>query len=141
MQAFQKAIDLSAGRYPWAEFGLAYVLCLEAKPGEAEPIVRRGLELDQSSPEGHGVLGLALLQLDRTDEAERSAREALLRKPDFAIAYLVLADVYARRHDYRAQLQELDAYLKFDPVGPASERVHRARETTLKILAKSDPQD
>jgi len=40
-----------------------------------------------------------------------------LRKPNFAQAYLVLADVYARRHEYRAQMQDLDVYLKLEPNG------------------------
>jgi tetratricopeptide (TPR) repeat protein len=26
-EAFQKAIDLSGGRYPWAQFALGFVLC------------------------------------------------------------------------------------------------------------------
>ena len=141
MQAFQKAIDLSGGRYAWADFGMGYLLYLEGKPGEAETVIRRGLEVDENSPDGHVILGMTLLRLNRPDEAERSAREALLRKPDFAGAYLVLSDVYARRRDYRAQLQDLDAYLKLQPAGPASERVHQVREVALSLLAQSHPQD
>jgi regulator of sirC expression with transglutaminase-like and TPR domain len=81
------------------------------------------------------------MQLNRPDEAERSAREALLRNPNFADAYLVRSDVYGRKGDYRAQLQDLDAYLKLEPNGPANERVRRGREAALRILAKSHPQD
>jgi tetratricopeptide (TPR) repeat protein len=134
LQAFQKAIDLSGGRYARAAFGVGYVLYLQGKPAEAEPIVRRGLDLDANSAEGHVILSMTLLQLNRTDEAEKSAREALLQKPDFAQAYLVLADVYARRRDYRGQLQGLEAYLKLDPTGPAITRVNQARELALRNL-------
>jgi tetratricopeptide (TPR) repeat protein len=141
MQAFQMAIDLSGGRYAWAELALGYLLCQEGKPGEAERIIRRGLEGDESSAEGYVILGSALMQLNRPDEAERSVRQALLRNPNFADAYLVRSDVYGRKGDYRAQLQDLDAYLKLAPNGPASERVRRGRETALRILAKSHPQD
>src|SRR2546422_3769202 len=94
MQAFQKAIDLSGGRYARAAFGIGYLLYLEGNPGEAEKVIRRGLEADEHSPDGHSILGMALLRLDRVDEAERSAREALLRNPNFAEAYLVISDVY-----------------------------------------------
>jgi len=139
MQAFQKAIDLSGGRYAWAQFGLGYALYLENKPDEAEPIIRRGLEVDGNSPDGHAILGLVLLRLNRPDEAEKSAREALLRKPDFADAYLVLSDAYGLKRDYREQLQGLDTYLKLDPNGVSSERVRQAREQALKILATSVP--
>jgi tetratricopeptide (TPR) repeat protein len=81
------------------------------------------------------------MQLNRPDEAERSAQEALLRNPNFADAYLVLSNVAAGKRDYRADLQDLDAYLKLRPNGPASERVRQVREAALKILAKSHPQD
>ncbi len=138
-QDFQKAIDLSGGRYAWAEFGLGYLLYLEGKAGEAETVIRRGLEHDGNSPDGFAILGMVLLRLNRPDEAERSAREALLRKPDFAQAYLVLSDAYARRREYRAQLQGLETYLKLEPNGAASERVRQAREAALKIMAETHP--
>jgi tetratricopeptide (TPR) repeat protein len=140
-KAFQMAIDLSGGQYAWAEFGLGYLLCEEGKPGEAEKIIRRGLEVEDAAPEGHVSLGNALMQLNRPDEAERSVQEALLHNPNFADAYLVLSNVAARKGDYRAELQHLDAYLKLQPNGPASERVRQVREVALKILAKSHPQD
>jgi tetratricopeptide (TPR) repeat protein len=140
-KAFQMAIDMSGGRYAWAEFGLGYLLCQEGKPGEAEKIIRRGLELEDAAPDGHVILGNALTQLNRPDEAGRSAQEALLRNPNFADAYLVLSNVAASKGDYRAELQELDAYLKLRPNDPTSERVRQVREAAVKILAKSHPQD
>ena len=140
MKAFQMSIDLSGGRYAWAEFGFGYLLCQEGKPGEAENIIRKGLEVEDAAPDGYVILGNALMQLNRPDEAERSAQEALLRNPNFADAYLVLSNVAASKGDYRAELQDLDAYLKLRPNGPASERVRQTRETALKILAKSHPQ-
>jgi len=141
MQAFQTAIDLSGGRYAWAEFGVGYLLYLEGKAGEAEKVIRRGLEADQNSPDGYAILGMTLLRLARPDEAERSEREAILRRPNFALAYLVLADIYARRGDHLMQLRELDEYLKLDPSGPASERVRQAREAVQGIVAESHAQD
>jgi len=140
-KAFQAAIDLSGGRYAWAEFGFGYLLCQEGKPSEAEKIIRRGLEVEDAAPDGHVFLANALMQLNRPDEAERSAQEALLRNHNFADAYLVLSNVAASKGDYRTELQDLDAYLKLQPSGPASERVRQVREAVLKILAKSHPQD
>ena len=141
MQAFQKAVDASGGRYALAEFGVGYLLYLEGKPEEAATTIRRGLELDESSPDGYLILGMVLLRLNRPDEAERSAREALLRKPNFAQAYLVLSDACGHRHEYREQLQDLDAYLKLEPNGAESEHVRKAREVVLRILAKLHPED
>jgi Flp pilus assembly protein TadD len=73
MRAYQTAIDLSAGRYAMAEFGLGYLRYLEGKPGEAEKILTRGLEVDESSADGYAILGVVQLQLDLPDEVEKSA--------------------------------------------------------------------
>jgi tetratricopeptide (TPR) repeat protein len=140
-QAFQTAIDLSGGKYAWAEFGYGYVLYLEGKADEAEAVVRRGLEADANSPDGYTILGLTLLRLNRLDEAEKNARQALQLRPGFAQAYLVLADVCAHRRDYRVQLQNLDAYLQLEPKGPASDLVQHAREVALRMLGESKPQE
>ena len=77
--AFQTSIDLSGGRYAVAEFGYGYLLCQEGKPSEAEIIIRRGLEVEHAEAEGYAVLSEALMRLTQLDEAEKSAREALLR--------------------------------------------------------------
>jgi tetratricopeptide (TPR) repeat protein len=141
MQAFQKAFDLSGGRYARADFGMGYVLYLQGKATEAEPVIRRGLELDGNSPEGFVILGMTLLRLNRTDEAEKSAREALLRNPKLANAYLVLADCFARRENYREQIQHLDSFLSLEPTGPSSQRAHEVRNAAMRILAASQPRN
>lgn len=138
-RAFQAAIDLSRGTFAPAQFGFGYLLYREGKAKEAEEVVRRGLEVDGNAPEGHVILGMALLALNRLDEAEKSAQEALLRKPEFAEAYLVLADVYAHKRNFRMQLQDLDAYLQLEPRGPTSARVHEAREMVLKYIGERRP--
>jgi len=141
MQAFQKSVDLSGGRYAWAEFGIGYILHLEGKAEEAITTVRRGLELDGNSADGYVILGMAQLRLHRPDEAEQSAREALLRNPKFAQAYLVLADACAYRHEYSSQLQSLEDYLQLQPDGAESKIVREAREAVLRIMAKTHPQE
>lgn len=141
MQAFQKSVDLSGGRYAWGDFGIGYLLYLEGKAAEAEATIRRGLEIDQNSADGFVLLGMTLLRLNRPEEAERSAREALIRRPNFAEAYLVLADVNASRQNYREQIQGLDAYLRLEPTGPASQRVYHVRQLALGLLASAHPQN
>jgi len=141
MQDFQAAIDLSAGRYALAHFGLGYLLYLEGNLREAEAILRKGLEVDSNSPNGYAILGMTILAQDHPDEAENCAREALLRKPTFALAHLVLADVYARRRDYPMRIRELDAYLNLDPSSPSSEQVRQARELTLRAQSQSLPRN
>jgi len=140
MQSFQTAVDLSGGRYASAEFGLGYLLYLEGKPREAETVIRRGLEVDENSADGYTILGMIQLKLEHPDDAEKSAREALLRKPDFALAYLVLADAYGHQGDRQMQLRELEAYLKLDPTGPAHDLVQQSCEAVRRILAQLQAQ-
>ena len=138
LPAFQKAIDLSGGRYAWAEFGIGYVQYVQGKSEEAVATIRRGLEVNENSPEGYLFLAMALLRLNRLDEAEKSAREALLRNPSLAQAYLVLSDAYGRRKEYLEQLQGLEAYLKLEPNGAESQSARRAEEMVKGIIAKGE---
>jgi len=140
-QAFQTAIVLSGGRYAWAHFALGLLLCRRGEYAEAETAVRRGLDVDGNSATGHLFLSLALFRLNRLEEAEKSAQEALLRKPAFSLPYLVLADVHGRRGEYARQLQNLDAYLKLEPDGPANKRVREVREVVQRIVFRTKIQE
>jgi len=137
MQSFQLAVDLSDGQYAPAELGVGALLYEGGKTAEAEKIVLRGLELDDSLAEGYALLGMILMREQRADEAEKSARESLLRKPTFAQAYLVLSDVHASRKDYRQQLQDLETFLTLQPEGTERARVLRVREFVLRTIANS----
>ena len=141
MQAFQKAIVVSGGRYARAVFGIGYIDYLQGNAAEAETAVRRGLEIDPNAADGYVILGMTLLRLDRPAEAEKSAHEALARDPNMADAYLVLADSCARRQDYRDQIQDLDNYLRLDPKGGASKRVLEVREVAQRILDRMQSRD
>jgi tetratricopeptide (TPR) repeat protein len=141
IKAFQTAIDLSGGRYAKAEFGYGYLLCQEGRPLEAEKVIRRGLEVEDASPQGYVILGQALKQLNRLDEAEKSVHEALLRNPNYAGAYLVLSDVAESKGEYRAEIEDLDIYLKLQPNGPGSELARKVRIAAQRMLATSHPLD
>jgi Tfp pilus assembly protein PilF len=140
-QAFQKAIDLSGGHYAWAQFALGLLFCRRGEYAEAETVIRQGLDLDGSPATGHLFLSVALFRQNRLEEAEKSAREALLRKPGFAWAYLMLADVHGRRGEYGMQLHDLDAYLKLEPDGPASKQVREVREVVQRIVFRTKDEE
>src|SRR6266446_4682410 len=71
-RAFQKAIDLSGGRYAWAQFALGLLLCRQGEYAEAETVIRKGLDVDGSPATGHLFLSVALFRLNRLEDAERS---------------------------------------------------------------------
>lgn len=136
-QAFQKAIDLSQSRYPLALFGLASLLSENNRFSEAEPLARRGLEVDGNSWYGQFELARALMGLNQVDAAEKSAREARTRKRDFPPLHLVLANIHIRKGNYPALLEDLDTYLKLEPKSPASEQARQMREKVRRALANA----
>jgi len=132
-QDFQKALELSEGRYARADFGYGLALVREGKYQEAEGVVRRGLEIDSNIPDGHLVLGYVLLNLKRLDEAESCAREALrFDTLEATKGYLVLADIHAERHDYAAQVQDIEMYLKSHSDSPHKQFLEMARNFAKK---------
>lgn len=141
LQSFQEAVTLSGGRYPRAQYGMGYALYLDNQPVEAEKVLRRGIDSDPRLPEGYEILGMVQVTLNQLDDAEKSAREALARDANCAGAFLVLSDVNGQRKDYRQQLADLDNYLRLQPTGPVSERVEKAREATINLLAQNNPQN
>ncbi|HEX2714580.1 MAG TPA: tetratricopeptide repeat protein [Candidatus Acidoferrales bacterium] len=136
-EALRKSIDLSGGRYPEAYFTLAQLLSNNERFGDAEPIARRGVELDGNAWQGHYELARALVGLNRLDMAEKSAIEARTRKPDYAPLHLVLANIHIRKHDYPGLLQDLESYLKLEPQGPNSDKARAMRETVQRNLASA----
>ena len=140
-EAFQKAIDLSGGRYPWAQFSVGFVLCRLGNYGEAKSVIDRGLEADGNSAVGRVMLSIVFFGLNRLEEAEQSAREALQRNPGLASAYLALADVHGRRKEYTLQLHDLDAYLKLAPDGPDRRLVRQSRDVIQRKVAATEDRD
>ncbi len=136
-QALRKSVELSEGRYSEAHFALAQLLSNADRFTEAEPVVRRGLELDGNAWQGHYELARALVGLNRLDAAEKSAQEVRTRKPDFAVVYLILANIHIRKRDYATLLQDLDGYLKLEPSGPMSDKARQMREGVQRALANA----
>ena len=99
-QAFRKSIEVSGGQFAHPLLALGAILDDQKKFSEAMTAIRSGLNLDPASWTGHYYLGLALFGLNRLEEAEESAREALLRNADFPKAHLLLADIHTREKDY-----------------------------------------
>jgi tetratricopeptide (TPR) repeat protein len=113
---------------------LGAVLVAQEKFAEAEKVARQGLALDPTAWSGQYSLGWALFGLNRVDEAEKSAREAVRLNATSLEAFRLLADVHSRQRNYRALLNDLDAYLKLDSDSPASVRVRSIRATAQRLL-------
>jgi tetratricopeptide (TPR) repeat protein len=136
-QAFRKSIEWSAGQYAHPQIALGAILVDRGKFVEAESVIRKGLDLEPESWTGHYYLGLAMLGLNRTVEAEKSARDALSRKPDFPKAHILLADIHRREKDYESLLTDLNEYLRLAPDGPDSAWAKTLRESVLRVIFQS----
>jgi len=136
-QAFQKAIDLSAGQFAHPLFALGAILDDRKDFAGALMLVRKGLGLEPDSWSGRYYLGLALLGLNRLEEAEGSAREALQRKADVPVVHLLLADIHTRKKDYPALVTDLNEYLRLAPNGPESDWARMVRDAAQRAILDS----
>lgn len=142
LQSFQSAIDLSGGKYPRAEFGYGLVLCKQGRAAEAERVIRHGLQTDPTIADGYVVLALALLRLNRLEEAEHVARARLLmRDSERGKGYIVLADIHAALGNVRARIDDLNAYLKLNPGSPNSDFLRSARDFAIQVARRMEPRN
>ncbi len=115
---------------------LASLLSSRNQFAEAEQWARKGIERDANPWQGHYELARALWGLQRIEDCEKSALEALKRKADFAPGYLLLANVHSRLKNYPALLADLNEYLRLDPSGPMSAEAGRMRDQVQKRLSQ-----
>jgi tetratricopeptide (TPR) repeat protein len=132
--AFRKSIELSEGRFAPALFGLGLTLGNQKQFDDALAFIRSGLGLEPTSPRGNFTLAWVLYSANRVAEAEKSAREAVLYSPTFAIAHLLLAQIHRSQNNSVAMVEDLDTYLRLDPNGPRSIGVRAFRDEAQRVL-------
>ncbi len=142
--SFRRCIELlGSDVFTEPYFALASLLSNQNRFAEAEPLTSRGLAMDISPWQGHYERARALMGLQRTDEAEKSALEAMQRRSDFAPVYLLLANIHIRRKEYPALMRDLNEYLRLEPAGSKSaqarEMLEQVRKTISDARASSAP--
>jgi tetratricopeptide (TPR) repeat protein len=136
-RAFQKSIDLTGGTYGPPQFAMGMVLCEEHDFRQAETTIQRGLDVDPSSATGKYFLGWAQFALNRLVDAERSVRQALLRRANFPDAYFLLARIHLRQNNSSAAVEDLNAYLKLDPNSGGNAQAKALLEKTQQALEQN----
>jgi tetratricopeptide (TPR) repeat protein len=136
-QAFQKSIDLTGGAYGPPQFAMGMVLCEERDFLQAELVIERGLVVDPGSATGKYFLGWAQFALNRLVDAERSVRQALTRRDNFADAYFLLARIHQRQNNAPAVVEDLNSYLKLDPHNPGNAQAKALLEKTQQAMAQN----
>jgi tetratricopeptide (TPR) repeat protein len=134
-QNFQKAIDLTTGRFAPSMFGLAVILYRQSEFARAEEVIREGLLLQPGSAPGKYCLGLVQFSMGRMNDAEQSASDALALDPKDADAYVLLGSIHEAKHNPTAELADAQNYLRLSPNGvlrPAALDLVRHAELALE---------
>jgi tetratricopeptide (TPR) repeat protein len=139
--AFRKAIDASQHHYAEPCFALASLLTDNKQFSDAEQTAREGLAADPEAWRGHYELARALIGEGRPAEAEKSGLEARKRKADFAALYLILANIHIQLHNNEAVLDDVNAFLKLEPEGPASAQARAIKSQMEHALGRTPTPD
>lgn len=136
-KAFQKSVEVSHQKYQEAYLGLAELSLNGHHFADAETFARNAVLIDPNSWRAQSQLARALLDLHRASEAEPSALAAVKLKPDNPTLYLVLANIHIQLQNDRAQLDDLNNYLKLAPKGAFAEQARQQRDELQKFLSTS----
>ncbi len=118
--AFRKAIEASEHHFAEPCFALASLLTDKKQFPDSVELAREGMAIDPEAWRGYYEMSRALLGEGKFAEAETNGIEARKRKTDFPGLYLILANIHMQLHKNEAVLEDVNAYLKLEPDGPAS---------------------
>jgi len=133
-KALRQSIAMSAQKYAPPLLLLSMLLNDQNRPNDAEPVARQAIASDPNTWRGPYELSRALLALRRLPESEASAYAARGLKPENPDVYLLLSEIHRHTQNPSALLQDIDAYLKLAPQGPAAPQVRKLREQLLKFM-------
>jgi tetratricopeptide (TPR) repeat protein len=133
-KALRQSIEISEQKYAPPLMLLSMLLNDQNRSGEAEPVARQLTAVDPGAWRGPYELSRALLGLRRLPEAETSAYTSRDLKPENPEVYLLLSEIHRHTQNPSALLQDLDAYLKLAPQGPAAPQVRKLREQLLEFM-------
>jgi tetratricopeptide (TPR) repeat protein len=87
-------------------------------PAEAEPIVKRMIEVEPNEPTNYFALAKIYEDAGRYDEAEQALQKAVSVKPNDPIVYTTLSGYYNRQGDFEKTIENLQKAADLDPNNP-----------------------
>jgi len=136
----RRSVELSRSEYPDADIALGSLLVDHGDPANGEPLLRRGLELFPRSWVAHYELARIELARGHVETARQSAKHAESLAPNKPLPHRLLAIIAFQEKDYRALLEELDAFIALEPNSPAGMRAREIRAQTQETLAAATRQ-
>jgi len=142
-RCYRKAVSVQWTYLP-AYINLADVLAKKGKLKAAARTYRKALQIGGGNPDNrdnlvllHHRLGLALRDLEQTDEAILHYREAIALQPDFSPAHNSLGGALLFRNEVQ---DALACFRKALEINPNYSRVHSNVLLTMNYLAECTPQ-
>ena len=133
-KALRKSIELSSAKYAPPLMLLSMLLNDQNRSTDAEPVARQAIAAEPKTWRGHYELARAVFSQQRAADAEAAASMARDLKPENPDVYLLLSEIHRSTHNPPALLQDVDAYLKLAPQGPAAPQVRKLREQLIKYM-------
>jgi tetratricopeptide (TPR) repeat protein len=130
--SLRKSIQMSDEKYPQALIDLGSFYNTGKRFSDAEPLLRKAIDLDTSSWRAQYELAVTLSGEKKFADAIPSAtaaRDANSANPQI---YLLLYTLHIETDNYSAAVADIDAYLKLAPNGPMADRVRKLREQIEK---------
>jgi len=126
---FKRAHALSDSVY--VVLNLAEVFTAQNRSNEAQTLLEETLQKQPN--EGDVYYGLALFYFDqgRLEEAESAALQADARNHKIADVHVLLAQIYSRKQESGAAIQQLQRYLEEAPNGSRSQAVRRILKASM----------
>jgi tetratricopeptide (TPR) repeat protein len=87
-------------------------------PSQAEPIVKRMIEMEPNEPTNYFGLSKMYEDAGRYDEAEQALMKARDIKPDDPIVFTTLSGYYNRQGDFERTIENLEKAADLDPKNP-----------------------
>ena len=130
----RKCVSESHDKYGSANIALGTLQLDRGEIEAGERQIRHGLELSPSAWMGYYQLGRAEALQGHLDTAETLAEQARQFAPATAAIYQLLATIHMRQKNYRAALEDIDAYLLLDAQSPAGIRAKEIRQQLQKQI-------
>lgn len=137
--SFQKAVDMSGGKYGAGFVGLGTLAVDKKDYSQGEKLLKQGVALSPDFWLAHYELGRTLFLEGHIDQAQVSAEQARSLAPDTPIVYRLLANIHLKEKDYRSAEADIDAYVKLDPDSAAGRRAKQLRDVVAQKV-DSQPQ-
>lgn len=131
---FRDCITKSHDKFGNANIAFGTLLIDRGNTSEGEKQIRHGLTIDPTAWMGYFQLAKLQAQRNELDDAEKSAERAQQYAAGTAMIYQLLANIHMRQKNYRAMLEDIDAFLRIEPDSPAGKRAKQLRAEIEKQI-------